>query len=233
LGWTARLTIESHVAAEAALIQLGNRLGYETYTADSGKSFQYGRLSDIANLRNLPRFPSEEIDRSAKLIDVIWVKDGWPEFFFEVEHSTNIKSGLQRMFQALKLDAKFFIVAPGSRRTRFDLAIKEAGSADRRVCGLRLFMRRQIRVLGSEGILNRPPVQSVRRPRPHLVAYGRKTVPGKTESNTVFLSRLEIGIGRAGNRSPYPDLIFMQRREAGHFLALGLQCGSIGGQGYG
>jgi hypothetical protein len=124
--WENRLEIDGHEAAEAALIVLGNRLGYETFTADSGKSFQDRKLSEIATLRKLPRFPSEEIDRSAKLIDVVWVKDGWPEFFFEVEHTTNVKSGLQRMFQVLKLDAKFFIVAPKPVHTKFLRAIDEA-----------------------------------------------------------------------------------------------------------
>jgi hypothetical protein len=124
--WENRLEINGHEAAEAALIVLGNRLDYETFTADSGKSFQGRTLSEIATLRKLPRFPSEEIDRSAKLIDVIWVKDEWPEVFFEVEHTTNVKSGLQRMFQVLKLDAKFFIVAPKPVRTKFLRAINEA-----------------------------------------------------------------------------------------------------------
>jgi hypothetical protein len=124
--WENRLEVDGHEAAEAALILLGNRLGYETYTADSGKSFKDRKLSEIATLTKLPRFPSEEIDRSAKLIDVIWVKDEWPESFFEVEHTTNVKSGLQRMFQVLKLDAKFFIVAPKTAHTKFLRAINEA-----------------------------------------------------------------------------------------------------------
>ncbi len=46
----------------------------------------------------------------------------------------------------------------------------------------------------------RPPVQSVRRPLPHLVAYGRKTVSGKTVSNSVFCRGLRENTMRSPER---------------------------------
>jgi len=126
VSWEDRLQIECHEAAEAALIQLGNLLEYDTYTADAARSFQGKKLGEIATLPKLPRFPSEEIDRSASRIDVVWAEEEWPRFFFEVESTTNVTSGLQRMFQVVKLDAKFFIVGPKSMHTRFARAISQA-----------------------------------------------------------------------------------------------------------
>ena len=63
---------------------------------------------------------------SVKRIDVTWVKDEWPSHFFEVENTTGITSGLQRMFRALQFDAKFFIVAPEEASRRFSREIEKA-----------------------------------------------------------------------------------------------------------
>lgn len=127
LPWEERLVIDSHEAAEAALIQLGNLLGYQTYTADSGRSFEGKKLSEIATLTDLPRFPTEQIERSAKRIDVIWVNnEEWPDSFFEVENTTSVTSGLQRMYQVLKFEAKLFVVGPVEVRARFSRAVSES-----------------------------------------------------------------------------------------------------------
>ncbi|MGD0123865.1 MAG: hypothetical protein ABSF46_00800 [Terriglobia bacterium] len=127
LPWEDRLEINSHEAAIAALLQLGNLLDYKTYTAHPGDQFEGKRLGDIATLTDFPRFPTVEIERSAKRIDVIWVNiESWPEFFFEVEPTTGVTSGLQRMYQVRKSEAKFLIVAPDEVRPRFFRAISES-----------------------------------------------------------------------------------------------------------
>ena len=124
--WEERLVIDNHWAAIAALIQLGNILEYLTYTAHSGQQFEQKTLGEITTLTEFPRFPTEEIERSAKRIDVIWVKEEWPDSFFEVENTTNVTSGLQRMYQVLKSEARFFIVAPNEILPRFHRAVSEA-----------------------------------------------------------------------------------------------------------
>jgi len=123
--WEERLVIDNHWAAIAALLQLGNVLEYETYTAHPGQRFEQKTLGEIATLTELPRFPTDEIGRSAKSIDVIWIKEDWPVSFFEVENSTNVTSGLQRMYQVLRFEAKFFIIAPVEVRARFIRALSE------------------------------------------------------------------------------------------------------------
>ena len=52
--------------------------------------------------------------------------ESWPEYFFEVESTTGVTSGLQHMYQVRKSEAKFLIVAPEQVRARFLRAISES-----------------------------------------------------------------------------------------------------------
>ena len=113
--------IESHEGAQAMLLSLGKILDFDTYTADPSKQFNGQKLGDLATLEALPDFAPEKAMESARRVDVVWVTGEWPEYFFEVEQSTGVTPGLQRMYQVIRVDAKFFIVAPGDEdRRRFD-----------------------------------------------------------------------------------------------------------------
>ncbi len=123
---TPKLMIDSHEGAEAVLLKLGNLLGYDTYTPDSGRTYQEQKLGDIATLKELPYFTSEKIMDSVQNIDVVWLKDEWPEYFFEVEHTTGVTPGLLRIYQVEKLNAKFFIIGPQNVLKRFEREIEKA-----------------------------------------------------------------------------------------------------------
>jgi|SRR5438094_2248019 len=59
--------------------------------------------------------------RSAREIDVIWFNEEEnPKYCFEVEHTTDIVHGLDRMIQLQHLYAKIVIVAPEERRTKYE-----------------------------------------------------------------------------------------------------------------
>jgi hypothetical protein len=118
--------INSHESAEAVLIMLGNLLGYDTYTPDAGRTYKEQKLGDIATLKELPYFTSEKIMDSVQNIDVVWLKDDWPEYFFEVEHTTGVTSGLLRIFQAQKLSTKFFILGPKDVLKKFEKEVEKA-----------------------------------------------------------------------------------------------------------
>jgi hypothetical protein len=118
--------IETHEAAEAVLLKLGNLLGYDTYTPDASKTFNGEKLGDIATLEELPDFTNAKIMESVQNIDVVWMKDEWPEFFFEVEHTTGVTSGLLRIYQAEKVNAKFFIVGPEDVLKRYEREVEKA-----------------------------------------------------------------------------------------------------------
>ncbi len=133
--------IRSHEAAQAMLLNLGNLLGYDTYTSDPSKDpgeefYDEGEsegqifvipmaLGRIATLEKVPWIQHESILESVRRIDVIWFKEEFPEVCFEVEDTTNIKDGLLRQFQISKHapNAKFFVIAPEARRGKFEKEI--------------------------------------------------------------------------------------------------------------
>lgn len=120
------LLIETHESAEAVLLMLGNLFGYDTYTPDASKVFDGQKLGDIATLEELPDFTNSKIMESVQNIDVVWMKDEWPEYFFEVEHTTGVTSGLLRIYQAEKLPAKFFIIGPTDVLKKYEREVEKA-----------------------------------------------------------------------------------------------------------
>jgi hypothetical protein len=126
VSWVEPSRINSHEAAQAVLLQLGSRLDFETYTAHPGEKFNGQELGEIATLHELPRFATEQIMKSVNRIDVVWLKDDYPEYFFEVENTTDVTSGLHRMFQAVKYGENFFIVGPKEVKSRYLREIEKA-----------------------------------------------------------------------------------------------------------
>jgi hypothetical protein len=113
------IQIETHPHAETLLLELGNMLGFDTYTSDPSKSHNGTPLSQIAKLNEMPQFTHKKILETAREIDVIWFRDEFPAYCFEVEHTTNVKDGLLRLYQVRHLNAKFYIVAPHEVETKF------------------------------------------------------------------------------------------------------------------
>jgi hypothetical protein len=113
------IVISSHVEAEAILLEIGNLLGFETYTADPAKVFENKKLGVIASAEEVP-----EILRGTKNVertDVIWYKeDSPPNYFFEVEHGGTMRDALHRLYQARHLNARFFVVGPEENRQKFE-----------------------------------------------------------------------------------------------------------------
>jgi hypothetical protein len=117
---TPAIAVDSHEGAEYYLLELGKMLGYLTYTVDQSKSFGDKRLGDVALLQSIPPFTGERDINTVKEIDVIWFDDDEnPKFCFEVEHTTDIVHGLDRLVQLQHMYAKFFIVASDDRRQKF------------------------------------------------------------------------------------------------------------------
>ncbi len=119
-GDDLNIRIDSHEAAEAALISLGVMQDYETYTAHPAHRFRGEKLEARASVQKLEPFAPSGTMQSAKNINVIWLKEGMPEFFFEVQNSTKITLALHRMFQVIKIDAKFVIVARDDEHSRYN-----------------------------------------------------------------------------------------------------------------
>jgi len=117
----ATIKIESHEAAQFHLLELGNMLGYLTYTTDPSKTYNGRKLGEVAALKQLPGFAGERDLVSARKIDVIWFGlDENPQVCFEVEHTTGITSGLSRLLQIKQIRTKFIIVSSEDQRSKFE-----------------------------------------------------------------------------------------------------------------
>jgi type II restriction enzyme len=112
-----------HYRIQYMLADIGNALGYRSWIASN----DHNRTADGKRLGNIsiPKLPSSitclpEHDRKiVGLIDVLWFSpDGNPVCAFEVEKSTSIMSGMNRMddlYESLKTDMMLYIVAPDNR----------------------------------------------------------------------------------------------------------------------
>jgi len=128
-------TEESHGAMQGILAALGTLYGYDTYIPAndrtsrtfSGKPLQvFSTLGDIKGVTG-----DINTRRRLEQIDVLWASediDGapWPRYAFEVEHTTGIRSGLDRLRNVpVRFGTRQFIVAPDRERTRFDACVRE------------------------------------------------------------------------------------------------------------
>jgi hypothetical protein len=120
------ITLDTHESVEYCLLKLGEMLGYYSYTVDQFKTFNGKKLGEIATLKEIPSFAGERDLNSAREIDVIWFGDDEnPKMCFEVEHSTDIVHGLNRLAQLKHLYVNFFIVASEDRRKKFQIEMNK------------------------------------------------------------------------------------------------------------
>lgn len=104
--------VTAHAEAEMLILKIGRMLGFDTYSPNKSNQAFGETLSDYISLKELPtRFIGTDIAKLVSQIDVIWFKDEVPKCAFEVEHSTKISSGLQRLCQLTPLSTKLFIIA--------------------------------------------------------------------------------------------------------------------------
>ena len=79
------------------------------------------RLGDIVDTTELPSFTHKELMRRAKTVDVIWFNERiMPSFFYEVEHTTDIKNSLSKFYELQDFYAGFYIVADSCRKNEFE-----------------------------------------------------------------------------------------------------------------
>ena len=87
------------------------------------ESFNGEKLSELS-IKSLPAYTNDEyVQRNIEQIDIIWInKLNIPEYAFEVEHSTTIKSALQRFIEILKVESNIgdnlIILAPTKRKKK-------------------------------------------------------------------------------------------------------------------
>lgn len=122
-----------HGIAQGMLLTLGRIYGYETFApaADrTTRSFLGKPLSDFSTVTDCAEFCGKNSLPRVRQIDAIWLaedNDGvYPVYAFEVEHTTGVRSGMDRLLELPeRYAAALFVVAPGEEeRSRFDGLIK-------------------------------------------------------------------------------------------------------------
>lgn len=112
-----------HYKVQLLLADIGNSIGYQSWIAsnDHNRTVNGKRLGDYS-LPSLPKTMTQlppTLQETVRLIDVIWfTKSGEPIATFEVEKSTSIMSGMNRMddlYEINKGDMMLYIVSPDKR----------------------------------------------------------------------------------------------------------------------
>lgn len=116
----------SHWDVMGILLELGNLLGYDTYVADPSKrsGVLNQTLGKIAVLKEIPPFTYQRHVDTVKNVDVIWFREEFPAYCFEVEATTGVTLGLLRLYQIRNFtNARFFVVAPANIISKFQTEI--------------------------------------------------------------------------------------------------------------
>lgn len=116
-GQTAEL---DHATAQGMLVTLGAVYGYETFvpkTDQATRQFQGRPLAEMVSVRDCDEALHSANIRRIREIDVLWFEedeDGlYPVFAFEVEHTTKVKEGLDRLLKIpARYQARLFIIGP-------------------------------------------------------------------------------------------------------------------------
>lgn len=118
-----------HTKIQYYLAKIGLMRGYDIWIAynDRNKVYNNENLNSFS-LSELPHFAGPNVLQIAKFIDVIWFKKATaqPVYFFEIEHTTSIYSGLLRL-NDVKIDypiPKAFIVGQKARKKAFEVQIQ-------------------------------------------------------------------------------------------------------------
>jgi hypothetical protein len=118
-----------HGAAQGMLLTLGKLYGYETFAPANdrtSRSFQGKPLSDFSSITDCAEFCGKNSLARVRQIDAIWLTEDnegvYPVYAFEVEHTTGVRSGMDRLVELPeRYTVRLFVVAPGEEeRSRFD-----------------------------------------------------------------------------------------------------------------
>ncbi len=109
------------------LLRLGLLYGFETFAPASdrtSRTFQGRSLSDLATVNTCEGFcKSKSGLKKVEQIDAIWLledADGpYPAYAFEVEHTTRVRSGIDRLTEIPeRFKVPLFVIGPGAEEKR-------------------------------------------------------------------------------------------------------------------
>lgn len=123
----------NHDTAQGMLITLGNAYGYETFVPaqdQTKRSFQEKKLAELVSVKDCSDVFQGPNLAKVREIDVIWFDEDdygiYPVYAFEVEHTTRVKNGLDRLLKIPeRYRARMFIVAPREEEELFHRLVKQ------------------------------------------------------------------------------------------------------------
>jgi hypothetical protein len=112
---------DPHGEQQGMLLELGRLCGYETFTNATDKKIRQFRgepLAKFATIRDTDELLALPLEKM-RTTDVMWMAEDsaglYPQYAFEVEHSTKVKDGLLRL---LKIPERFrtelYVIGPGN-----------------------------------------------------------------------------------------------------------------------
>ena len=112
-----------HSYYQGLLVEIGNLRNFKTFIPYQDKNKKYlGRnLGDIITIKKFYEFSYDSIVKKAQTIDVGWFNlRKMPEYFFEVEYSTNFQDKLLKFNELQDFNSEFFIIADSIRKKEFE-----------------------------------------------------------------------------------------------------------------
>ena len=113
----------THGYYQGLLVEIGKYRRFKTYVPaqDKNRLFLGQHLSEISDTIEILSFTYDNILQKARTIDVIWFNErNLPSYFYEVEHTTDIKNSLSKFYELQDFYAGFFIVADKRRKNEFE-----------------------------------------------------------------------------------------------------------------
>lgn len=121
-GDSKSIEMFNHAYYQGLLIEIGHYRESTTYVPpqDQHRLFLDKELGDLTDYKAIPEFTYETLLRRARTVDVIWFNQRhMPTHFYEVEHTTDIKSSLSKFYELQDFFSRFFIVANSHRENEF------------------------------------------------------------------------------------------------------------------
>lgn len=115
-----------HGTIQGMLTSLGKTYGYDTFVPrrdQTTRVFQGRPLGDYVTVRDLEEVFHGPSVKTIREIDVMWLDEDeegmFPVYAFEVEHTTKVKSGLDRLLKIpRRFSTELFVIGPSAEEQR-------------------------------------------------------------------------------------------------------------------
>lgn len=122
----------NHTYYQGLVVEIGNLRNFQTFVPhqDKNQKFLETKLTEITTLKEFHAFTYDNLLRRARTVDVTWFNErGFPEAFFEVEHSTDIQNSLLKFMEFQDFRIKFRIVADSTRFKEYESKLNQTAFA--------------------------------------------------------------------------------------------------------